>query len=85
MRSELLTKSPLLGLPLFALFLFLGIFGFVLVATMRRKAAAYDPLARLALDDGSPAEDARPGWGDATTNDQPAALALRGRYDGGES
>lgn len=50
MKSELLSKSPMLALPLVALFLFLGIFLGILVITMRKKAPAYDPIARLPLD-----------------------------------
>ena len=48
---ELLAKSPLLVFPLFALFLFLFMFAAIFVITMRRRASAYDPLARLPLDD----------------------------------
>ncbi len=50
MKSELLSKSPLLALPLVALFLFLAIFLGIFVLTMRKKAPAYDPVARLPLD-----------------------------------
>jgi hypothetical protein len=49
-KSELLSKSPLLALPLVALFLFLAIFLGIFVLTMRKKAPAYDPVARLPLD-----------------------------------
>lgn len=93
MKSELLAgvaKSPLLALPLFALFLFVGIFFFVLVATMKKKASAYEPLARLALEDGSPSRTEEPDWTEvrlaarATPEVRPAALAMRGRDDGGE-
>lgn len=52
MKSELLAKSPLLMLPLFALFVFLAVFGVMLILTMRKRAPAYDPLARMPLDDG---------------------------------
>lgn len=51
MKSELLAKSPLLALPLVALFLFLAIFAVVLVVTMGRKASAYASVERLPLDD----------------------------------
>jgi cbb3-type cytochrome oxidase subunit 3 len=52
MKSELLAKSPLLALPLVALFMFIAIFGAIFVLTMRKKAAAYEPCARLPLSDG---------------------------------
>lgn len=51
MKSDLLARSPLLALPLFALFLFLVVFFTVTFVTMSRKARAYEPLARLPLDD----------------------------------
>ena len=51
MKSEMLARSPMLALPLFALFLFLVVFFTVLFVTMRRKAPAYDPIARLPIDD----------------------------------
>ena len=51
MKSEMLARSPMLALPLFALFLFLVVFATVLFFTMRRKAPAYDPIARLPIDD----------------------------------
>lgn len=50
MKSELLAKSPMLALPLTALFLFLVVFLSVLVVTMKRRAPAYDPIARLPLE-----------------------------------
>lgn len=50
MKSELLAKSPMLALPLVALFFFLAIFLGILVITMRKKAPAYDPIARLPLE-----------------------------------
>ena len=51
MKSELLAKSPMLALPLVALFLFLAVFAVVVVVTMRRRAASLDPIARMPLDD----------------------------------
>jgi hypothetical protein len=51
MKTELLAKSPMLALPLAALFLFLAIFLAVLVVTMRRRGPAYEAVARLPLDD----------------------------------
>ncbi len=56
MKSELLSilaKSPLLALPLFAFVLFLVVFTTVLFVTMSRRARAYEPIARLPLDDDS--------------------------------
>jgi|CXWL01.1.fsa_nt_gi hypothetical protein len=51
MKAELLAKSPLLALPLFALFLFMATFAAIVVLTMQKRGPAYDPLARLPLDD----------------------------------
>jgi hypothetical protein len=49
MKSELLMKSPLLALPLVALFFFLLVFVVVLIGTMRRKS--YEPVAALPLEE----------------------------------
>ncbi|MCL2725244.1 MAG: hypothetical protein FWD69_12500 [Polyangiaceae bacterium] len=54
--TELLAKSPMLALPLFALFLFLAMFAVILVVTMRKRATAYDSLSRMPLDDECRAE-----------------------------
>ncbi len=51
MKSELLAKSPLLALPIAALFLFLAVFAVIVVVTMKRRAASLDPIARLPIDD----------------------------------
>ncbi len=51
MKSELLAKSPLLALPLIALFLFFAVFAVVFIVTMKKRAPAYDPIARLPLDE----------------------------------
>lgn len=51
MKSELLMRSPLLALPLLAFFLFLVVFLTVVIVTMSRKARAYEPIARLPMDD----------------------------------
>lgn len=51
MKSELLAKSPLLALPMVALFLFIALFVGIFIVTMRKRAAAYDSIARLPLDD----------------------------------
>jgi hypothetical protein len=50
MKAELLAKSPLLVLPLVALFLFIAIFAGIFIITMKKKAKSYDPIARLPLD-----------------------------------
>ena len=51
MKSELLERSPLLILPIMALFLFLAVFLAMLFVTMRRRAGSYDPVSRLPLDE----------------------------------
>jgi hypothetical protein len=51
MKSELLAKSPLLLLPLGALFVFLAVFIAVVAITLKRRQHAYDALARLPLDE----------------------------------
>jgi hypothetical protein len=56
-KSELLARSPMLVLPLVALFLFIVVFTAVFVLTMKKRAAAYDPLARMPLDDDGPDTD----------------------------
>jgi hypothetical protein len=50
-KSELLAKSPMLALPLIALFLFIAVFAAMFIITMKKRARAYDPLARMPLDD----------------------------------
>lgn len=57
MKSELLARSPMLALPLIALFLFIGVFAVMFVMTMRKRALAYDPLARMPLDDEGDEQD----------------------------
>ena len=54
MKSELLATlatSPMLILPLVALFLFIVVFIGMFITTMKRRATAYDPLARMPLED----------------------------------
>ena len=41
----------MLALPLIALFLFIAVFVAMFIVTMRKRAPAYDPLARMPLDD----------------------------------
>jgi hypothetical protein len=59
MKSELLAKSPMLILPLVALFLFVAVFLAMFIVTMKKSAPAYDPLARMPLDDD--ADDVKKG------------------------
>ncbi len=51
MKQQLLAQSPLLVYPIIALFLFMAVFLLVTWSAYRKKAAAYDPIARLPLDD----------------------------------
>ena len=51
MLRDLVTKSPILLLPLGTLVVFLAIFITALVWTYGRKAAAFDPLAKLPLEE----------------------------------
>ena len=55
MKSELLAKSPLLALPIFALFLFLAVFLAILVVTARRRTSSLERVASLPLNDGDDA------------------------------
>jgi len=56
-KSELLARSPLLILPLVALFLFIAVFVAMFIVTMKKRAPAYEPFARMPLDDGDDADD----------------------------
>ena len=53
MHKELLTHSPLLALPIFAMLVFIAVFVAVSVVTLTRRKRAYDEVANLALEDGS--------------------------------
>jgi hypothetical protein len=53
MLRELVTRTPIIAVPLFALFLFATVFFGNLVRTYARRASAYDPVARLPLDEES--------------------------------
>ena len=57
MKSELLAKSPMLVLPLLALFLFIAVFVAMFIVTMKKRAPAYDPLARMPLEDDTDGEN----------------------------
>jgi cbb3-type cytochrome oxidase subunit 3 len=50
MKSELLAQSPLLALPMVALFVFIAVFAYVVWSAYRRKASAYDGVATLPLE-----------------------------------
>jgi hypothetical protein len=56
-KSELLARSPMLALPILALFLFIAVFIAMFVMTMKKRAPAYDPLARMPLEDDQEAAD----------------------------
>ena len=49
MYKDFLAHSPLLALPIAALFVFLGVFVVVVTRTMARRAPAYARLATLPL------------------------------------
>ncbi len=51
MHKELLQHSPLLALPIFAMFVFLAVFVAVVAVTLTRRKKAYDDVARLAIED----------------------------------
>lgn len=51
MLRELVTRSPILALPLGVLFLYLGVFVGAFIRTYRRRASAYDAVAQLPLDE----------------------------------
>ena len=53
----------MLILPIIALFLFIGVFVAVIVTTMNKRAPAYDPLARMPLDDDGERPQAQKGAG----------------------
>jgi hypothetical protein len=59
MKSELLAKSPMLILPLVALFLFMVVFAAMFIITMKKRAPAYDPLARMPLEDDDEQKEER--------------------------
>ncbi len=53
MLRELVSKSPILAVPLGALFLFLTVFVGPRIRTYGRKASAFDDVARLPIDEES--------------------------------
>jgi cbb3-type cytochrome oxidase subunit 3 len=58
-KSDLLARSPLLVLPLVALFLFIVVFVAMVIVTMRKRARNYEPLARLPLEDEDVTDETR--------------------------
>jgi cbb3-type cytochrome oxidase subunit 3 len=52
-HKELLSHTPLLALPIFAMFVFLAVFLCVCVVTLTRRRRAYAEVANLALKDES--------------------------------
>lgn len=50
MYRELLEKSPLLALPIFALFIFIAVFVMIVLRTYAKKSAAYAHTAALPLE-----------------------------------
>ena len=51
MLRELVTRSPILSVPLFALFLFLTVFVENLIRTYGRRTSFYNEVARLPIDE----------------------------------
>jgi cbb3-type cytochrome oxidase subunit 3 len=51
MYRMLLEKSPLLALPLVALFIFIGVFALIVLRTYGRRAETYAPAEALPLAD----------------------------------
>jgi hypothetical protein len=51
MLRDLVTRSPLLGVPFFALFLFLTVFVGNLIRTYGKRASFYDDVARLPIEE----------------------------------
>jgi cbb3-type cytochrome oxidase subunit 3 len=60
MKQEILAQSPMLALPLFALFLFLVVFALWIVRTYARRAEAYAEVESLPLADDTGARAAHP-------------------------
>ncbi len=52
MLREFMTKTPMLGLPIITLLVFIAIFTTVFLRVMLRKKAAYAAAESLPLDDG---------------------------------
>ncbi|NOU26722.1 MAG: hypothetical protein HOO96_02355 [Polyangiaceae bacterium] len=52
MLREFMTKTPMLGLPIITLFLFITIFTTVFLRVMLRKETSYAAAESLPLEDG---------------------------------
>ena len=50
MSRELLAHTPLLALPIFAMFLFLTVFVFVVVRTLTRTRGAYTAISTIPME-----------------------------------
>ena len=50
MYREFFARSPLLGLPLLSLVIFITVFALLVVRAMRRRPASFEPLANLPLE-----------------------------------
>ena len=61
MHKVLLAQSPLLALPLVALFLFFGVFVLVLARTTLKKRGSFDAAARLPLENDTNEQEPRRG------------------------
>ena len=51
MYKDLLTHTPLLALPILAMFAFLTVFLLVVVTALMRRRGAYDAVAQLPCED----------------------------------
>lgn len=51
MATDFFAKSPVLYLPMIALFLFMLVFVGIIVRTYWKRAAEFDELARMPLDE----------------------------------
>jgi hypothetical protein len=51
MHRELLAHTPLLALPIFAMFVFIAVFVAVCAVTLTRRRRAYDAVAQLAVEE----------------------------------
>jgi hypothetical protein len=56
MHRELLSHSPLLILPIAAMFVFIAVFLAVLIRTMSKRASTYDNRAALPFSEETPNE-----------------------------
>lgn len=52
MHKDLLSHTPLLALPIAAMFIFLAVFVGAVVVTLVRGARAYEAAAKIPVEDG---------------------------------